>query len=123
MKVLRTVKLIGGALIAVVSLNAWSQSSDAAAASAPTSAAPMSHHATAKASRKANRALGRKVLYALSKGGVPTTGINAVAKNGAVVLEGDVTDATLIQKAGDIANGVPGVKSVKNDLTVKEIGQ
>jgi hyperosmotically inducible periplasmic protein len=119
MKAIRTFKLMGGALIAAISINVWAQASDAAATPAQSSAAPTSH----SSSRKANRVLGRKVLVALSKADIPTTGINAVAKGGHVVLEGSVLDPTLIDKAGTVAKGVPGVTSVKNDLTVREEGQ
>lgn len=121
MKAIKTFRLMGAALVAVISINAWSQASESAATPTQPSAAPAGQ-TSAKAARKANRALGRKVLVALSKGGVDTTGINAVAKGGTVVLEGGVTDPSLIGKAGDLAKGVEGVTSVKNDLTVKEVG-
>jgi osmotically-inducible protein OsmY len=78
---------------------------------------------SAKATRQANRALSKKVLVALSKGGVSTSRINVVAKGGAVTLVGAVTDATQIDKAGELAKGVSGVTSVKNSLTLKEAGQ
>jgi len=76
-----------------------------------------------KAARQANRALSKKVLHALSKGGVKTSGINVIAKGGAVALVGSVTDSTQIDKAGEVAKGVPGVTSVKNSLTIKQVGQ
>jgi osmotically-inducible protein OsmY len=122
MKAIRTFKLMGGALIVVVSVNAWSQTSESAAPSAQSSMAPSSG-GSAKANRQANRALSKKVLVALSKGGVSTSRINVVAKGGAVTLVGAVTDATQIDKAGELAKGVSGVTSVKNSLTLKEVGQ
>ncbi|MGE8165356.1 BON domain-containing protein [Paraburkholderia sp. NPDC080076] len=122
MKAIRTFKLMGGALIVVVSVNAWSQTSESAAPSAQSSMAPSSG-GSAKATRQANRALSKKVLVALSKGGVSTSRINVVAKGGAVTLVGAVTDATQIDKAGELAKGVSGVTSVKNSLTLKEVGQ
>ena len=45
------------------------------------------------------------------------------AKGGAVALAGSVTDPAQIDKAGEVAKGVSGVTSVKNALTVKEVGQ
>jgi osmotically-inducible protein OsmY len=65
----------------------------------------------------------KKVLHALSKSGVNTSRINVIAKGSAVTLAGSVTDASQIDKAADVAKGVPGVTSVKNSLTFKEVGQ
>jgi len=122
MKAIKTFKLIGSALIVVVSINAWSQTSESAATSTQSSMAPAGG-GSAKAARQANRALSKKVLRALSNGGVKTSGINVLAKGGAVALAGSVTDPTQSDKAGEVAKGVPGVTSVKNDLTIKEVGQ
>ncbi|MFM0091678.1 BON domain-containing protein [Paraburkholderia sediminicola] len=110
-------RLAGVVLIVVASSNAWSQGSESAA----TSTASQS---TSKAAvRKANRTLSKKVVQALSKGGVDTNGINVLAKNGAVTLAGSITDPSQIDKAVSIAKGVSGVTSVKNALTVREGGQ
>jgi hyperosmotically inducible protein len=122
MKAIKTFKLIGSALAIVVSINAWSQTSESAATSTQSSMAP-AEGGSAKAARQANRALSKKVLRALSKGDVKTSGINVIAKGGAVALAGSVTDPTQIDKAGKVARGVPGVTSVKNSLTIKEVGQ
>ena len=122
MKAIKTFKLIGSALIVVVSINAWSQTSESAATSTQSSMAP-AEGGSGKAARQANRALSKKVLRALSKDGVKTSGINVIAKGGAVVLVGSVIDPAQIDKAAQIANGVPGVTSVKNSLTVHEVGQ
>jgi hyperosmotically inducible periplasmic protein len=122
MKSVKTLKLIGSALIVVVSINAWSQTGEFAASSTQSSMAP-AEGGSAKAARQANRALSKKVIRALSKGGVKTSGINVIAKGGAVALAGSVTDPAQIDKAGEVAKGVSGVTSVKNALTVKEVGQ
>ena len=122
MKAIKTFKLIGSALIVVVSINAGSQTSESAATSTQSSMAPAGG-GSGKAARQANRALSKKVLHALSKGGVKTSGINVIAKGGAVALVGSVTDSTQIDKAGEVAKGVPGVTSVKNSLTIKQVGQ
>jgi len=113
----RILKLAGAALIAVASVNAWAQGSESVAASTATQGTSKS------AVRKANRALSKKVAQALSKGGIDTTGVNVLAKSGAVTLAGTVTDPTQIDKAGSIAKGVSGVTSVKNVLTIREGGQ
>jgi osmotically-inducible protein OsmY len=117
MKAIRTLKLAGAVLIVVASVNAWAQGSESAAASETTQGTSKS------AVRKANRALSKKVAQALSKGGVDTTGINVLAKGGAITLAGSVTDPTQIDKAVSIAKGVSGVTSVKNALTIREGGQ
>ena len=122
MKAIKTFKLIGSALIVVVSINAWSQTSESGATSTQSSMVPAGG-GSAKATRQANRALSKKVLRALSKGGVNTSRINVIAKGGAVALAGSVTEPTQSDKAGEIAKGVSGVTSVKNDLTLKEVGQ
>jgi hyperosmotically inducible protein len=122
MKVIKTLRLAAGALIVVASINAWPQTSESTA----TSVQPSMTSATggsAKATRQANRALSKKVLRALSKGGVSTIHINAIAKGGAVTLAGAVTDPSESDKATEIAKTVPGVTSVKNALTLRQIGQ
>lgn len=122
MNAIKTFKLMGGALIVMVSINAWAQTSESAATSTQPGMASAGE-GSAKATRQANRALSKKVLRALSKGGVNTSRMNIVAKGGAVLLAGSVTDASQIDKAGELAKGVPGVTSVKNSLTLKEAGQ
>jgi hyperosmotically inducible protein len=118
MKAIKTFKLIGSALIVVVSVSAWAQTSEPAATSTQPAVAP-----SAKFVRHENRLLSKKVYRALTKGGVKTSGINVIAKGGSVALAGSVPDASQIDKAGAITKGVSGVKSVKNDLTIKEVGQ
>jgi hyperosmotically inducible protein len=121
MKVIKTLRLGAGALIVVVSINAWSQTSESTAPLAQPSVTSATG-GSAKATRRANRALSKKVLRALSKGGVSTVRINAIAKGGAVTLAGAVTDPSESDKATEIAKTVPGVTSVKNALTIRQIG-
>ncbi|MBP0593802.1 BON domain-containing protein [Paraburkholderia sp. LEh10] len=113
MNVIKPLTLAGGTLIVAISINAWSQTSE------PVTPSTESPHAT----KQANRTLSKNVRHTLSKGGVKTSGINVIAKGGAVVLEGSVPDPAQIDKAGELAKGVQGVTSVKNSLTVKEVGQ
>lgn len=119
----KTLKRIGGALILAASFNAWSQSSEPAAMSADTGASTATQGTSKSAIRKANRALSKKVLKALSKGGVDTSGINVLVKGSAIALAGSVPEASQVEKAGTIAKGVSGVTSVKNALTIKEPGR
>lgn len=118
MNTIRKLRLAGAVLIAVFSATAFAQASDTTAA--PSTA---TQGTSKSAVRKANRALSRKVVTALSKGGVNTEGINVLAKGGAVTLAGTANDPGDIDKASSIAKGVSGVTSVKNALTIREGGQ
>jgi osmotically-inducible protein OsmY len=76
---------------------------------------------TARDVRKANRALRRRVYAAIVRHKEISAGdISVVAKGGTVTLNGTVVDASQIDKVADIAQGVPGVTSVTNRLTVKK---
>ena len=115
MKTFQAIKAISGALIVMASLNAYAQSRDATAAPAMT-AAP-----SAKATKASNRALQRKVLKALAKAkGLTADNITVRARGGAVTLEGRVSDQGQSDIAGQTAQGVPGVTSVKNSLAIRE---
>ena len=102
------------ALLACVTAQAGAQGSEAAGASAAPAAS------SAREVRKANRALSRKVYAALAKHKEIDAGnISVVSRNGAVTLNGTVTDASQIDVVATIAQGVPGVTSVSNKLTVQ----
>ena len=76
---------------------------------------------TAKATRQANRALRRKVYAAIVKHKEIDAGnISAIAKDGAVTLDGTVADAAQTDKVAEISKGVQGVMSVINRLIVKK---
>ncbi|RDJ99870.1 BON domain-containing protein [Paraburkholderia lacunae] len=120
MKAFPAIKMIGGALIVLASLNAYAQSSDAAA---PAAASAMSAKPS-KADKAANRALGRKVRSTLSKTkGLSVANITVRARGGAVTLEGTVPEQPQVDLATQAAQGVAGVTSVKNALTIRPIGQ
>ncbi|MFD1558226.1 BON domain-containing protein [Paraburkholderia silviterrae] len=77
-----------------------------------------------KASRAADRALSKQVRVALLKAkilDVPT--ISVRVKNGAVTLAGFVRDQSQIERAGEVAQTVSGVTSVKNAITIRQPGQ
>jgi hyperosmotically inducible periplasmic protein len=114
MKSVDYLKALCGVVAVVVACSAYAQSSDTAAASAP-AAAP-----SAKAVKKQNRTLGLQVRKALAKAqGIDVSSIAVRARGGAVTLTGTVPDASQIDKAGDVAKGVPGVTSVSNKLNVQ----
>ena len=124
MKNNHVVKLAVAALFVAASMNAWSQSGQpaSAAASVPgTSAMTASSAAAPATGRKADRALRRKVYAAIGKQKDISAGnISVTAKDGAITLNGSVTDASQIDKVVEITKGVPGVTSVTNKLTVKK---
>ncbi|MGF6774249.1 hyperosmotically inducible protein [Paraburkholderia sp. GAS199] len=118
MKAFQAIKVVGGALIVLASLNAYAQSSDAAAPAAASSAT------STKATKAANRALGRKVRSALSKTkGLSVANITVRARGGAVTLAGSVPEQPQVDLATQAAQGVAGVTSVKNALTIRPVGQ
>ena len=113
MKTIQAIKLAGGALILAASVSAWAQGND-------TGTAP----ATSQSSKQANHALEKKVRAALVHAkDIKTENILVRARGGAVTLEGTVPDASQIDMATQVAQGVAGVTSVKNALTIKEPGQ
>jgi hyperosmotically inducible periplasmic protein len=118
MKAIQAIKLATGALIIAASVSAFAQASDTDQAAAP--AAGMSKQSM----KKADRALSHKVRAALAKAkGVTAANIEVRARDGAVTLEGSVPEQEQVDKATTVAQGVAGVSSVKNALTVKEEGQ
>ena len=73
--------------------------------------------------RAANRELAKRVQTALYKQkGLATTDLHAIARSGKITLVGVVPDQVQIDLAGKVAESVPGVTSVKNNLTVEEEG-
>ncbi|MGA7777582.1 MAG: BON domain-containing protein [Paraburkholderia sp.] len=112
MKSVDFLKALGGVVAVVVACNVYAQSSDAMASGAM--AAP-----SAKTVKKADRALGRKVRSALAKAqGIDVSNIAVRSRGGAVALTGSVPDQSQIDKATQVAQGVAGVSSVTNKLTV-----
>ncbi|HEX7913941.1 MAG TPA: BON domain-containing protein [Paraburkholderia sp.] len=106
-----------GALLAAMSFSAWPQGSGTADGTAAVAASGVP---TGKAARQANHALSRKVYAALAKHKEIEAGnISVVARDGAVTLNGTVTEASQIDTVAAIAKGVPGVMSVANRLSVQ----
>ncbi|MGT2471851.1 BON domain-containing protein [Paraburkholderia terrae] len=124
MKIIKTFELAVATLIIATSINAWSQTGGMASApaSAPGASAMAASGTVAPATgRKADRALRRKVYAAISKQKDISAGnIGVTAKDGAITLNGSVTDASQIDRVAEIAKGVPGVTSVTNKLTVNK---
>jgi osmotically-inducible protein OsmY len=123
MKSIQARALAIATLILVASSSAWSQSGQTASAASGTPGAPAmeASAATPASARKANRALRRQVYAAIGKHKEISAGnIGITARNGAVTLNGTVTDASQVNQVAEIAKGVPGVTSVTNKLTVQK---
>ncbi|MGU7770517.1 BON domain-containing protein [Burkholderia sp. MR1-5-21] len=109
-------------LTLAASSNAWSQSGQTASVPTGMPAASAAESGVAPVStRKADRALRRKVYAAIGKHKKISAGnISIVARGGAVTLNGTVTDAAQVNEVAEIAKGVPGVTSVTNKLIVQK---
>jgi hyperosmotically inducible periplasmic protein len=123
MKTNKALELAVAAWFVAASTTAWSQTGEAA--SAPAGARGASEMAASGAmapvGRKADRVLRRRVYAAIGKDKEISAGdISVIAKDGAVTLNGTVTEVAQIGRTDAIARGVSGVTSVTNKLTVKK---
>ncbi|CAB3781642.1 BON domain-containing protein [Pararobbsia alpina] len=110
MKSVNFLKALGGVAAVVFALNVYAQASDATAPAAP----------AASSSKAANKALARNVRKALAKTkGLEPTRIYTKAVGGVVTLTGSVPEQGQVDLAGKAAEGVAGVTSVSNKLTVR----
>lgn len=118
MKTIKFAALVGGVLVMLATTSGYAQTSDAMAAPA-TASAP-----SAKSIRMANRQLAKKVRQALtkSKANLPMEYITVLAKGGVVSLAGSVYSEDQSTQATTIAQGVAGVTSVNNKLSIKQPG-
>ena len=108
--------LAGGALLVLMSIGAYAQGSDAAS----TSVRP--YASDAKAVKAADRALQKNVIRALSRTkGLRATTITVRVHNGVVTLEGTVPEQSQVGLATQAAEGVEGVTTVTNTLTLSTL--
>ncbi|POR55981.1 BON domain-containing protein [Paraburkholderia eburnea] len=115
MKSVAFLKTLAAAACVTVACSVYAQGNSAASAAATTSAAP------APSAKKVDRKLGYTVRKALSKAqGLDVSNITVRSRSGAVTLTGTVPDQGQIDQAGQVAQGVAGVKSVANKLTVMQ---
>ncbi|WP_321922347.1 BON domain-containing protein [Paraburkholderia guartelaensis] len=121
MKTSRALKIAVGLLVGSTSIHVWAQASESEARTVSKgTATEASGSITQTSSRKDNFALRRKVYAAIGQHKEINAGtISVVVKRGAVTLDGTVVDASHIGEVTQIAQGVPGVTSVTNRLTVK----
>lgn len=116
MKSVAILKTLAAVACVTVACSVYAQDNSAAsgaAAATTTKAAP--------AGKKADRKLGYTVRKALSKAqGIDVSNITVRSRSGAVTLTGSVPTQDQIDQAGQVAQGVAGVKSVTNKLTVMQ---
>ena len=123
---MKTIKILGLAVATLfVAMSMTTSCQAGEAASTPSSAQGAStmagSGAAAPTGRKADRALRRKVYAAIGKYKEISAGdISVIAKDGAVTLNGTVTEAAQIGNVEAITRRVSGVMSVTNKLTVKK---
>lgn len=115
MKSVDFLKTLGAVVCVTVACSVYAQDNSAASGAAATTMAP------AASSKKVDRKLGYTVRKALSKTqGIDVSNITVRSRSGAVTLTGTVPNQGQIDKAGQVAQGVAGVKSVTNKLTVMQ---
>lgn len=108
-----TRNMVAGALVLLSFVCAHAQPGNVAASAGATPAS------SPKQIRAADRALQKNVRRALAKTkGLDVISITVHARNGDVVLEGSVPEQSEIDLATRVAQGVPGVNSVKNALII-----
>lgn len=117
MNINRTRQLLVGIAIGLGALGAsFHASAQNGASAGVTASAPGASKSSSKA---ADRALRRRVLNALAKAkGLRAGGITVRATGGDVLLEGWAPEQAQIDQATRVTQGVPGVKSVRNELTL-----
>jgi hyperosmotically inducible protein len=114
MKAIQITRILVGALILAGSFGAVAQNGNATSVPEATSAT---------SSKTANRALQKSVRRVLSKTkGLNVTNILVRARSGVITLQGTVPEVSQVDLATEVAQGVMGVTSVINRLTVRTIG-
>jgi hyperosmotically inducible periplasmic protein len=118
-------RLFIAALMALMALMAFASASaraQGAASDTPMASAPTAK--PSKAERAANRALQKKVRSALAKTrALNVANISVIARNGAITLEGTVPEQPQVDIATQVAQGVDGVRSVRNLLLTRQVGE
>jgi osmotically-inducible protein OsmY len=123
MKITYALKLASATLIAVASINAWSQSGSVGTTQTSSSMEASAPSESPKAMKKADRALAHKVRAALIKNKITVDALIVRVKDGKVWLEGSVPIKDEADDATSVARQVAGVTDVKNALTLKEAGR
>jgi hypothetical protein len=124
MKRLDVVKVLGSVVVMAAMSPVHSQTSEPAAdMSGQAASMPMASSQQAMPSKASDRQLAKKVRHALAHSkGLNMSHLVVLVKGGHVALTGTVSSSDQIRRAAQVAGGVPGVRGVRNDLTVKMKG-
>lgn len=116
MKTIVSILLAAGMLVA---FGAHAQSASSAVAAQTLQTAQTTGASDAASMKAANRALRKQVVRALTRTkDLQSNAITVRANNGAITLQGTVPEESQMELATRAAQGVPGVTSVKNALTL-----
>jgi hyperosmotically inducible periplasmic protein len=116
MKSVNYLKALGAVVCVTVACSVYAQDDSAASGAAATTAAP-----AAPSQKKVDRKFGYTVRKALAKAqGLDVSNIVVRSRSGNVTLTGTVPNQQQIDQAGQVAQGVAGVKSVTNKLSVMQ---
>ena len=119
-----TAGVLLAAALGAPAAHAQPQGDSGVAASAPAPAPAMTPAQNRRAIRKADHLLAKQVRRALVHvKGLDSTQVVVVAHGGDVTLGGSVPEAGQIALAHAAAQGVSGVRSVRDSLSVKAPGQ
>ncbi|SEF12579.1 BON domain-containing protein [Burkholderia sp. WP9] len=124
MKQSNVLRVVGGVLVVMAMSPVHAQTSEPAPGmSGQAAAMPMASSPHAMPSKADDRQLAKKVRRALAHTkGLDMSGFVVLVKHGRVALTGTVPSSDQIDRAAQVAAGVPGVTGVRNDLTVKMKG-
>lgn len=114
MEARKIVNLLVVAGCVTLTTNVQAQASDAP----PTVSSPAANSGSGKAT-PADKKLARDVRKALTNArGFDVSNVYVKARAGVVTFSGSVPDGPQIRQASEVAQGVPGVTSVRNHLTI-----
>jgi hyperosmotically inducible periplasmic protein len=116
MKLIQVARVATAAVALTLAMGAYAQASDTSSSDQTMAAPP----ASGKTAKSANRALAKKVHRALARTkGLDPTHIYVKVGGGAVTLTGSCESQQQIDLAANAAQGVDGVTSVSNKISIK----
>jgi len=119
---MKAIKIAGAVLLMAACINGYAQGPGTAApASVAASASAATSPASGAVTDRQLAASVRKALHAARRNGLKSSFIRVRANGGVLTLTGVVADNSQIGFATSVAQGVPGVTSVVNKLTLRSV--
>ncbi|WP_144113843.1 BON domain-containing protein [Paraburkholderia sp. BCC1886] len=119
---MKAIRIAGAVLLMAACIDGYAQGPGTAApASVMASASAAASPASGAVTDRQLAASVRKALHAAHRHGLKSTFIRVRANGGVVTLTGVVADNSQIGLATSVAQGVPGVTSVVNKLTLRSV--